>query len=73
MLKVKNHKNLRKDPETGAIIDVDQTSYNKYMERKKIATDKNKRIQELEDKIEYLEMGMEKILKFIGENNGKES
>ena len=69
MLKVKDHKNLQKDPETGAIIDVDQTSYNKYMERKKIAIDKNKRIQELEDKIEYLEMGMEKILQFIGENN----
>ena len=73
LIKVKDHKNLRKDSVTGAIINIDDVGYNKYLERKQIAENKNKRIENVETELAALKRQMAELLKNIGENGGKEN
>ena len=54
MIKVEGHSNLRRDPNTGAIVNIDIESHKKYLEKIKRSEDQEKRIQILENKLDNI-------------------
>ena len=54
MLPVEGHKNLFRDEKTNAIINSDETSYNDYMNNRRINSDKQAEIDAMKDELETL-------------------
>jgi len=49
--RVENEPNLRKDPLSGAVVNVSTDEYNKYMKRKELARNHNARLDNLESEL----------------------
>ena len=54
MLPVEGHKNLFRDEKTNAIINSDETSYNDYMNNRRINSDKQAEIDAMKEELETL-------------------
>ena len=54
MLPVEGHKNLFRDEKTNAIINSDETSYNDYMNNRRINSDKQAELDAMKSEIETL-------------------
>lgn len=49
--RVENEPNLRKDPLSGAVVNVSTDEYNKYMKRKELVRTHNARLENLESEL----------------------
>lgn len=68
-LRIENEKSLVKDNISGAILDIDKDSYNRYINSKKLRREQQKKIETLENRINNLESILEKILNQNGNYN----
>jgi hypothetical protein len=66
MIKVKGHNNLRRDPNTGAILNINTTSINKAKLAKQQRLRDKERLNNLEAKIERIES---LLLKLVDKND----
>jgi Mg2+ and Co2+ transporter CorA len=51
LIPVQDHPNLKRDPYSGAVIDVDTTAYERYQLQKQLKQQQESRITHLEDTI----------------------
>jgi hypothetical protein len=65
MIKVKGHSDLRRNPDSNSIINVDIDSYEKYRRLTKKNIDYEKRIGAIEDKLDNLTNMMSDLLNKI--------
>lgn len=63
MYRVEGKTHLVKDPKTGSVINVDDSSFRKARENKKRILAERKRAKELEQRVEKLEAALELLLK----------
>ena len=54
MLPVEGHKNLFRDEHSNAIINIDNATYNDYMNTRRINSDKKAELDAMKDEIETL-------------------
>jgi len=54
-IKVKDHPNLERDPNSTAIVSTDKDGYKKYISERNLRIAKDKRIEELESRLLRLE------------------
>ena len=54
MLPVEGHKNLFRDENTNAIVNTDTTSYENYMNSKRVNSDKQAELDNMKNEIETL-------------------
>ena len=52
--KVENHVSLERDMKTTAIVNSDQTAYNRYMNRKEVGLNQKRELDTLRDEIDLL-------------------
>lgn len=61
LIKVQDHDNLRRDPSTGAVIDIDQQAYASYLQAKQNRRQQQERIVQLENRINNFESNLQDI------------
>jgi hypothetical protein len=61
LIRVLDHDNLRRDPNSGAIIDVDTRSYNNYLSQREARIKQQERYQQLEDRINNIDSDLSDI------------
>ena len=61
MIPVEGHKNLFRDENTGAIINMDTTGYSTYMSDKRRNSDKQAELEEMKSEIETLKTMLKEL------------
>lgn len=61
LIRVEDHENLRRDPRTNAIVDVNDVAYNNYVESKNRRQQQVQRLDHLENKINNFETDLSEI------------
>lgn len=61
LVRVQDHENLRRDPGTGAVIDVDQQAYENYVKTKQSRQQQQQRIEHMEQRINSFESNLQDI------------
>ena len=61
MIPVEGHKNLFRDENTGAIINMDTTGYSTYMSEKRRNSDKKAELDEMKSEIETLKTMLKEL------------
>ena len=61
MIPVEGHKNLFRDENTGAIINMDTTGYSTYMSDKRRNSDKQAELDEMKSEIETLKTMLKEL------------
>ena len=61
MIPVEGHKNLFRDEETGAIINMDTAGYSTYMSDKRRNSDKQAELDEMKSEIETLKTMLKEL------------
>jgi hypothetical protein len=54
LIKIKDHKNLLRDLNTNAVINVDQQEYENYLKKRKSIIKKDEKVDQLQNEIEEL-------------------
>ena len=65
MLPVEGHKNLFRDENTNAIINTDESSYNDYMNNRRINSDKQAELDAMKSEIETLKSMLNELVSKI--------
>ena len=65
MIPVEGHKNLFRDENTGAIINMDTTGYSTYMSDKRRNSDKEAELNEMKKEIETLKSALSELVSKI--------
>lgn len=60
-IKVKDHLNLERDPQTNAILNVSKDEYNEYIERRNKRRSQSKRVVELESEVKDIKNDLSEI------------
>lgn len=60
-IKVKDHLNLERDPQTNAILNVSKDEYNEYIERRNKRRSQSKRVVELESEVKDIKNDLNEI------------
>ena len=63
MIRVEGHKNLKRDEETGAIINTDSTEYNRYLNTMKNRRSQKNEIDEIKGDITEIKSILMQLLK----------
>ena len=63
MIRVEGHKNLKRDEETGAIINTDSTEYNRYLNTIKNRRSQKNEIDEIKSDITEIKSILMQLLK----------
>ena len=61
MIPVEGHKNLFRDEETGAIVNMDTAGYSTYMSNKRRNSDKQAELDEMKSEIETLKSMLKEL------------
>ena len=62
MIPVEGHKNLFRDPETGAIIDQDNTAYSQYLVKKNRKLDQKAELDEMKKDIDEIKSLLQQLV-----------
>jgi triacylglycerol esterase/lipase EstA (alpha/beta hydrolase family) len=60
-LKVKDHVNLVKDPQTNAVINTSKSEYEEYMKRKKARLSETQRVESIENEVSEIRDDLNEI------------
>jgi hypothetical protein len=60
-IKVKDHLNLERDPETNAILNVNENEYNEYIERRNKRRSQSQKVVELESEVKEIKNDLSEI------------
>ena len=58
---VKGHSDLARDPENGSIVNVNKTEYNQYLARREVKSEKNQKVQNIEDELTNIKGDIDEI------------
>jgi len=58
---VEGHSDLARDPNNGSIINVNRTEYNQYLARREVKSEKNQKVQTIEDDVANLKNDLTEI------------
>ena len=61
LIRVLDHDNLRRDPVSGAIIDVDTRAYNTYLSQREARLSQQAKYQQLENRINNIDSDLSDI------------
>lgn len=61
LIRVEDHENLRRDPRTNAIIDINNDAYERYLQQKYSKQLQQQRLDHLENKINNFESDLSEI------------
>ena len=61
LIRVEDHENLRRDPRTNAIVDVNVDAYENYVQSKNRRQQQQQRLDHLENKINNFEIDLSEI------------
>jgi len=64
---VKGHSDLARDPKNGSIINVNKTEYEQYLARRDIKSEKNQKVQNLEDELANIKGDIDEIKSLLKE------
>ena len=58
---------LARDPETNAIVNVNRTDYNQYIERRSVKSKENQKVQTIEDQVANMKGELDEIKSLLKE------
>jgi len=58
---VDGHSDLARDPENGSIVNVNKTEYNQYLARREVKSEKNQKVQNIEDELTNMKGDIDEI------------
>jgi len=64
---MEGHKDLARDPETGAIINVNTLEYTQYLSRREVTTEKNQKVQTMEQDLANVKSELNEIKSLLKE------
>lgn len=64
---MEGHKDLARDPETGAIINVNNLEYTQYLSRRDVKTEKNQKVQTMEQDLANVKSELNEIKSLLKE------
>ena len=65
--KIEGHGDLARDPETSAIINVNQFEYDQYIAKRKYKMEKNQKAQSVEDEVANIKNEIDEIKSLLKE------
>tara|TARA_B100000927_G_C16408805_1_gene446463 strand:+ start:345 stop:578 length:234 start_codon:yes stop_codon:yes gene_type:complete len=71
---LEGHKDLARDPETNAIVNVNSMEYQQYLSRREVKSEKKQRTQTMEDEVANIKGEIDEIKSLLKELlNGSQS
>ena len=64
---MKGHKDLARDPETNAVVNVNTLEYTQYLSRREVKSEKNDKIQNIEDDFANMKSELNEIKSLLKE------
>ena len=64
---MEGHKDLARDPETNAIINVNSLEYTQYLSRRDVKTEKNQKVQTMEEDLANVKTELNEIKSLLKE------
>jgi hypothetical protein len=64
---MKGHKDLARDPETNAIINVNNLEYTQYLSRREVKIEKNEKVQTMEEDLANVKSELNEIKSLLKE------
>ena len=64
---MKGHKDLARDPETNAIVNVNNLEYTQYLSRREVKTEKNQKVQTMEEDLANVKSELNEIKSLLKE------
>ena len=64
---MEGHKDLARDPETGAIVNVNTLQYTQYLSRRDVKTEKNQKVQTMEQDLANVKSELNEIKSLLKE------
>ena len=64
---MEGHKDLARDPETNAIINVNTLEYTQYLSRRDVKTEKNQKVQTMEEDLANVKSELNEIKSLLKE------
>ena len=64
---MKGNKDLARDPETGAIVNVNTLEYTQYLSRRDVKTEKNQKVQTMEQDLANVKSELNEIKSLLKE------
>lgn len=64
---MEGHKDLARDPETNAIVNVNTLEYTQYLSRRDVKTEKNKKVQTMEQDLANVKSELNEIKSLLKE------
>ena len=64
---MEGHKDLARDPETGAIVNVNTLEYTQYLSRHEVKTEKNQKVQTMEQDLANVKSELNEIKSLLKE------
>ena len=64
---MEGHKDLARDPETGAIVNVNTLEYTQYLSRREVKTEKNQKVQTIEQDLANVKSELNEIKSLLKE------
>ena len=64
---MEGHKDLARDPETGAIVNVNTLVYTQYLSRREVKTEKNQKVQTMEQDLANVKSELNEIKSLLKE------
>ena len=64
---VKGHKDLARDPETNAIINVNNLEYTQYLSRREVKIEKNEKVETMEEDLANVKSELNEIKSLLKE------
>jgi|TARA_Y100000015_G_scaffold23795_1_gene23025 hypothetical protein len=67
MQKVKDYVDLRRDPHTGAILNMNSLDHEKYVARREVKSKENQKVQSIEDEVANMKDDINEIKSLLKE------
>tara|TARA_Y100000361_G_C10842852_1_gene180405 strand:- start:210 stop:437 length:228 start_codon:yes stop_codon:yes gene_type:complete len=64
---VEGHSDLARDPNNGSIINVNKTEYQQYLARREVKSEKNQKVQNLENELANMRGDIDEIKSLLKE------
>ena len=64
---VKGHSDLARDPRNGSVINVNKTEYEQYLARREVKSEKNQKVQNIEEEVASMKNDINEIKHLLKE------
>jgi len=64
---LEGHKDLARDPETNAILNVNSMEYQQYLSRREVKSEKNQKVQTMEEEVANIKGEIDEIKSLLKE------